>query len=378
MKKKLISVIIIMFINITLIWSNTINLEKVYKSKVVSLKLIQKIDNDSLPDSNRLVSPISLTEDKDRNIYISDYRTNNIKKFDLNGKFIKIIGRKGEGPGDLSGPTLINYINNKIIVFDSKNSRFCFFNTNGTFISSVKQKFGLYPKKIRIFQDKNILIEYKKFFFNENDTQDSIIKIFSDSLEKEQTLYKQQVLLGSMKDQSIVHPFPYLVFWDVSVKNEIIIGYSEKYMFNIINKNNKKLSSFKHTYKPVKINETDKENFFKTIVFYKGGRRIKTPETVKNKIKFKKYKPPFKSILADIQGNILVFLEKNENHESNYFDVFNPKGEFISNVQLIFENKEFNNTFKPDKLIPGKNGSYWLLGKDEDDEPIFRKFKISE
>lgn len=81
-------------------------------------------------------------EDRDGNIYVIDWRQYNIKKFSNNGKYIKTIGKKGQGPGEfILGPIDIGfYSNNKMLAADGNNHRFQLFDTEGTFIRLHKPK----------------------------------------------------------------------------------------------------------------------------------------------------------------------------------------------------------------------------------------------
>ncbi len=55
------------------------------------------------PDSY-LVNPDPPVVDADGNFYVNDSRGNQIVVFDAEGRFVRAIGRKGEGPGDLDFP----------------------------------------------------------------------------------------------------------------------------------------------------------------------------------------------------------------------------------------------------------------------------------
>ena len=46
--------------------------------------------------------PLGGVCDTEGNVYAPDYRANNIKKFGSNYKFLKAIGRKGQGPGEFN------------------------------------------------------------------------------------------------------------------------------------------------------------------------------------------------------------------------------------------------------------------------------------
>jgi hypothetical protein len=60
---------------------------------------------------------------KNRDIYVVDYRGCYIARYDWNGGFIKKLGQRGQGNGDLGGPIDIRIYDNKIFFNDLPNKR---------------------------------------------------------------------------------------------------------------------------------------------------------------------------------------------------------------------------------------------------------------
>jgi len=80
---------------------NQESLASLYKRGKVRFVQELILDDNSMPEDVFFESPICITNDAKGNIYVCDYRANNIKKFDASGKFIKIIGREGQGPSEV-------------------------------------------------------------------------------------------------------------------------------------------------------------------------------------------------------------------------------------------------------------------------------------
>jgi hypothetical protein len=74
--------------------------------------------------------------DENDNYYILDYGQNLIFKFNNLDKYIYKIGRSGKGPGEFMGVNILSCYNNKICLFDVKNSKIQFFSNEGEYISS--------------------------------------------------------------------------------------------------------------------------------------------------------------------------------------------------------------------------------------------------
>ena len=78
-------------------------------------------------------------------IYVADSGNNCVFVFNFKGKFVKAIGRKGQGPGEFDRPTgLYVLADSKLVVADFGNNRIQVFNDSGEFIRSIK------PTKVRV------------------------------------------------------------------------------------------------------------------------------------------------------------------------------------------------------------------------------------
>jgi hypothetical protein len=76
------------------------------------------------------------------NIYAVDNLRHTIYKLDKNGKLIMEIGRKGQGPGDLSYPRYISIYNNRIFTVD--NIGISIFDLNGKFINRFRKFYRIF------------------------------------------------------------------------------------------------------------------------------------------------------------------------------------------------------------------------------------------
>jgi hypothetical protein len=79
----------------------------------VELQFVRKVGDINTADSNYIFyQPRNICKDEKGNFYFLDKSGNCIKKFDNNWKFIRNIGRRGQGPGEFNGPEYFN-IDNK-------------------------------------------------------------------------------------------------------------------------------------------------------------------------------------------------------------------------------------------------------------------------
>ncbi|TFH40741.1 MAG: hypothetical protein E4G96_06920 [Chrysiogenales bacterium] len=70
-------------------------------------------------------------------IYVVDSGNNRVQKFDGTGRYILAFGKKGEYEGELSKPTDVAVIRDRVYVTDTGNGRIAVFDDSGNFVSNV-------------------------------------------------------------------------------------------------------------------------------------------------------------------------------------------------------------------------------------------------
>lgn len=108
----------------------------------LKLKLIRIWGGHEEEDENKFFqTPTSITIDHNQSIYICDLYDNCIKVFSNTGKYIRTIGRKGQGPGDTYSPIYITFSpGGDLLVNEFGSRRIQWFNTQGKSKHILKQK----------------------------------------------------------------------------------------------------------------------------------------------------------------------------------------------------------------------------------------------
>jgi hypothetical protein len=121
---------------------NTLQEIEASKGKL-KLKLIRIWGGDEEEDENKFfMTPSSIVIDDNKLVYISDTHGQCIKVFDLSGKYLRTIGRKGRGPGDVYGPNCINIsIKGDLVVNEWGGRRIQWFNTKGESKGIINSKY---------------------------------------------------------------------------------------------------------------------------------------------------------------------------------------------------------------------------------------------
>jgi len=325
-------------------------------------------------DENYLfVSPTMIRVDESENIYVLDFRFCHIKKFNKEGKFLKAIGRKGEGPGELIFP--INFIvRDKLIhILDTDNLKISKYHTDGTFDADLK---------LKEFRPGNVFFKSKDFYFmvysfydkmrNQKqkiikyDLEGNIIKKSKDFLVTTVKIKKKKrwILSGST-------PFDPSCYFTFDLNENIYYGFSDKYEIIVFDYGfNKKKVIRKKITEFVKVTESDKEKFLN---YLKEREKKKNRPYTLGALNLPKYQPVFKNIWIDGRNNILVRTPSND--KKVHIDLFNNKGIYLKkliineypngdSLRYVFHRPEFN------------NGYIYSIVKDKNDLYLLKKYSL--
>jgi hypothetical protein len=81
--------------------------EPLYREFVFDLEEDLAIGGDPTKESAYFPRGGVLSVDNEGNLYIADFGNGRVQMFDKNGKFVRQIGRKGQGPGEYSFPSRV-------------------------------------------------------------------------------------------------------------------------------------------------------------------------------------------------------------------------------------------------------------------------------
>ena len=260
---------------------------------------------------------IMIDVDDDENIYVLDNETANIRVFDKEGEYIRTIGRRGQGPGEMQSPRLIQITpQNEIMVYDMRNRRILFFSLDGTFLRQLSAATQLAFLRLQMDSEEN----YFGYVLNREGGIE--LKKFDSKLQPIATLFSERVI----KEKIIRLVYLRLLF-SLTKEGSLVWGYSEKYELHVVGPEGKILSNILKEYDPIDITNEDKERIMNERFSLRGippGYTLECPE----------YYPPFKSLFTDEDGR--MFLETYENCEDGgcYSDVFDSEGRYIAKVRL--------------------------------------------
>jgi len=109
------------------------------------------------------------------------------------------------------------------------------------------------------------------------------------------------------------------------------------------------------------------------MTFTSGGvTKQGAPDHILKYTEFPRFKPAFREIIVDSDGNIWVWTYRdNINEGFKYFDVFDPDGQFIGNIHITGEA-----SFPRRTTI--RDGAFWQVKTDEEGLVKVIKYRISD
>jgi hypothetical protein len=290
--------------------------------------------------------------DDEGNIYAVDASASHIRVFDKKGEYLRTIGRKGQGPGEMQRPVFVQITSqNEVLVYDFSARRLIFFSLGGKYLKQKSTarpilpiKLDSYGNLIGIFAPAPPPVGGKE------------LKKYDSNLELLMTIAKEEK--GKRGVFEIVKPS---LCYDVSPNDNIVWGNSKEYVLRILNPEGRLIKKITKKHDPLKITAKDKEMYKK---------RYSEPLKIGYKLNFHDYFPAFSDISVDDKERIFVktYERAEGNQESYYFDVFDSKGIYIAKVP-IKANLNRNSVWKRSKL--------YTIEENEEGFQIVKRHKVS-
>ena len=150
----------------------------VFKEPILALKEDFSIGGAGAIGDHAFSYPKDIALDRGGNIYVLDLRECCLKVFDPSAKYLRTIGRRGQGPGEFGGPFFLSLLpqTGEIFVRDAGNRRISSFNISGSFLQQVPVR-GLVGE-IRVDSSRNIYIS--ETIFGSGAPQDVLKKLNPD------------------------------------------------------------------------------------------------------------------------------------------------------------------------------------------------------
>jgi hypothetical protein len=300
--------------------------EPIYSEEVFQLEedlTITSPEDDELMFQNLT----TLVVDDAENIYVTDTKAGHILVFDKSGDFVRKIGKRGQGPGEMMYPLDIVLLAQKeLMVNDLGQAKLNFFSLEGEFLTQITT--SKYPAFRRPKADAtgNIVVSHA--------IMDKPVKIFLKKFDSELNPLCEIASSVAITQPPVLDYFEILrttsFVWNILSTDEIIWGNFSKYEIFVCDPYGNCLRKIVKEDEGVPITKEEEKNLIKNMY---GDNPVPSSIT----LKFPDRYPPFIHFTCDEEGRILVYTyEKTEDDERDHYDVFDSEGKFILRTTFKF------------------------------------------
>ena len=294
-----------------------------------------------------LVRPRDILVNEDADIFVSDQRETNIKVFNRNGRFLRIIGRKGMGPGEFEALSSLFFLGKDLAVFDWINHRITLFSPQGEYRRSISTA-ALNIIEIQTDVKGNLfaLVSYiasgKRIY--------EIHRLDKDLNDKGRFV---KVSLPYRETFSFFKASP--SFW-ASPDGRVLFGFPDKtYEFSLYGNDGSEEKRIQKKHAHETIPEVEIAPF-----------REKIPQELDWHIP-RGYSPYYK--IAGIINDNIIILRRYYFVEKRYlFDVFDPDGKYMAAFTLY--NLQRGALFV-------QRDRFYTIEENEDGLPIIKRYKVT-
>lgn len=281
--------------------------------------------------------------DPEGNIFALDTKDCNIKVYDKEGKFLRRIGKKGQGPGELGTSSgILMTGDGQILVEDVSNRRLALFKRSGEFIKSIStaDKLGLVslildPQGGFAGREMGLTEGNVKMFFE--------IKKYNQDLKPLFSLDKIEIPILLPGSGAKINPMEIMSIYQIDKDGRIYYGRNAEYEIKIYDREGNHIRTIQKEYDRTKIAKEDIDEMMERI-----GSAGPAGANLKDMLTFPEYFPPFQQFFLDDRGRLYVrtYSKGKAKHEYEV-DVFDAEGRFIaqfiskSELQLIKGDKAY-------------------------------------
>jgi len=346
--------------------------EPIYRNDVFILKEDLALGEKERNEKHMFYLLTDMDADSHGDIYVLDSENVNIKVYDKKGRFLKVISRKGEGPGELLNPVDI-YIDDKDLIYvcDSGNNRISIFSRQGDLVNSINFKeysagkiIGINPRGGIILRVDKVSLESSMNFI----TRIYFINMYSDRFDFMKNLYSVSVPIMQhfrREEKGIALTIPYQkeLCWTLDSSGNVYIGESQAYEIQVYSPEGKQIRRIEKEYEPSKVLKPDIENYVKEQFQFNKKEKIFWSTTIKQQLRVPENKPVFEKLFF-AQDKLFVLRSENGNKERSLFDIFDSEGRYSWKMRL--------------KIRPmiWKNNKIYAVEKGEDGYHIVKRYKV--
>jgi hypothetical protein len=266
------------------------------------------------PEEYILNHILSFAADDDGNIYILDLKPFRVKVYDREGKYLRTIGREGQGPGEFQVPGNIQFTEQKeLMVSDTGRGAVLFFSAEGQFLREIKSQVLILGGYMLFDSRQNIYVN--KFPLREPVSQ----------LLRLSPPYENPDVTASLPDPAKRVVPPSRIRFALLPDGHLIWGVSSEYKFHIIESQGRTVRRIEKEHTALRVSDDYKEQYYERL----------PPSISKASQAFSSHFPAFDLFFTDDVGRLYVkSYEKLKGTDKYVIDIFDPEGRFLCQTAL--------------------------------------------
>ncbi|MBD3413385.1 MAG: 6-bladed beta-propeller [Candidatus Aminicenantes bacterium] len=287
-------------------------------------------------------------------IYVLDMGDCQIKVFSKNGEFLRVIGRKGQGPGEMQMPSTMDLAGNeRLVVYDMRKSCLSLFSFSGDFIKEYSAAKYFPLVRVRTDQKGHFAIQHH---VRDEKIRGYKITLLDSNLEPVREIASVEEKRNPPRVIRLINP--YMHYW-FTQEGQILMGYSTDYELRFLNLEGDLTKKIITDYSPLPISNEEKRRLTEARFPDSGGG---VPEGYK--LEFPDHYPPFSSFLIDSVGRIFVRTYEEAGEGMHYYDIFDSEGRYLARVPIY------------DQVAALKNGKLYTLEEDEEGYQVVKRYHL--
>jgi len=320
----------------------------------------------------RIYYPSFYDVDRKGLIYICDYKDPSVKVFDSEGRFVRVIGRKGSGPGDIQNVGKIGLVpDGRLLVLDWELRRTSAFRPDGSFEGSHQWKNSsndIFLAKDSFYVRDETVIEpifpsqtwKRKLYVKAYDYSGKEIFSFGEFVARQSGFVNEQ---GRRFSFSL--PFGIISVLAGDPKNSRLYHcLNDKYVIEVFDDKGRIFRKIDRPYERLRVTDEDKKRYFSGF-----GASEKDKALIEKNVEMPAQKSVTERMIVDGEGRLWVELleeRKEDGRTLRAYDVFDERGFYVYKVWSDISVG----------LI--RNGKMYRLSVDKDTgDRVLKRYRIS-
>lgn len=308
--------------------------------QAAKISLTEELSIGGGDDPNQAFSEVvAFVVDPEGTVFALDFKDANIKVYDKAGAFLRLIGKKGQGPGELGMPSgIMRTGDGEILVEDQANRRLAFFKASGEFIKNIStaDRMGvvslvLDPQGGFLGREMGMAEGNARMFFD--------IKKFDQDLKPLFSLDKIDFPVPLPGSGVKLNPMEMMSFYQIDGDGRIYYGRNIAYEIKVYDRKGAHIRTIQKDYERTKIGKEDIDEFMERSASLGAARDL---------FSFPEYFPPYQQLTVDDRGRLFVRSYVKGKAAREYgVDVFDGEGRYIaqffttSSLQYVREGKAY-------------------------------------